>query len=423
MSRSRPFAAIWLAALFSAVGVIAMASAFAFETPSVPSISDADAPTERSAVAGADAAVDELFAAELRPELASGSGPSTLLTPRSIGEFVSPVEVLTRPGDARTFVVEQIGRIVTDDGAIVLDITDRVVAEQERGLLGAAYHPSQPLLYAHYTDSLGDTVIAEYPVAGDGVADANAERVILTADQPYDNHNGGEITFGPDGYLYIGLGDGGLANDPDRAALDLTSPFGKILRIDPTFGSDDSAFTVPVDNPFVDVADADPTIWSYGLRNPWKFSFDPATGDLWIADVGQDLWEEINRAPASDGVDSGKGVSFGWSAFEGDLRFNDDQPADGHMAPLVTYERADGNCSISGGAVYRGQALADLIDGWYVYGDFCTGLVWGFATDAGPGDTETIQIAQVDALAAIATGGDGELYAVSIIGEVFRLEV
>lgn len=375
MSRSRPFAAIWLAALFSAVGVIAMASAFAFETPSVPSISDADAPTERSAVAGADAAVDELFAAELRPELASGSGPSTLLTPRSIGEFVSPVEVLTRPGDARTFVVEQIGRIVTDDGAIVLDITDRVVAEQERGLLGAAYHPSQPLLYAHYTDSLGDTVIAEYPVAGDGVADANAERVILTADQPYDNHNGGEITFGPDGYLYIGLGDGGLANDPDRAALDLTSPFGKILRIDPTFGSDDSAFTVPVDNPFVDVAD------------------------------------------------SGKGVSFGWSAFERDLRFNDDQPADGHMAPLVTYERADGNCSISGGAVYRGQALADLIDGWYVYGDFCTGLVWGFATDAGPGDTETIQIAQVDALAAIATGGDGELYAVSIIGEVFRLEV
>lgn len=406
-----------LVALIGIMGLIALVSGFSYEASGLPLIGNDDASPES---ADARTAVEELLADELRPARGTGSGVSTPLVATSIGEFVAPVEVLTRPGDTRTFVVEQIGRVVADGATVMLDITDRAVADQERGLLGAAFHPTEPLLYAHYTDSAGDTVIAEYPTDDAGIADANAERIVLTVDQPYDNHNGGEITFGPDAYLYIGLGDGGLANDPNRAALDLSSPFGKILRIDPTPGADGSAFTVPADNPFVDDPHADPTVWSYGLRNPWKFSFDTSTGDLWIADVGQDLWEEINFAPAINGVDAARGVSFGWSAYEGDQRFNDDQPADGHLPPFVTYPREDGNCSISGGAIYRGAALTSQIGGWYVYGDFCTGLIWGFTTD-GPPD-EIVQIAQVDALAAIATGGDGELYAVSIAGEVFRLE-
>ncbi len=359
--------------------------------------------------------------AELTPARveADDLGPGVLQL-ESIGQFVSPVEVIAGAGDSRTFVVQQAGQLVAEDGTVALDISDRVLADGERGLLGAAFHPDEPLLYVHYSNLDGDTVVAEYPFdASTGVADSDLHRQVLLIAQPYENHNGGELVFGPDNLLYLGLGDGGLADDPVRSALDLASPLGKILRIDPTL-SDDGAYAVPDDNPFVDQSGADPTVWSYGLRNPWKFSFDSATGDLWIADVGQNDWEEINYVRAIDGVGAGRGVSFGWSAFEGDARFNTDQSAEGHTAPLVTYERADGQCSISGGAVYRGNDLPQL-DGWFVYGDYCTGTIWGFDSTADPGDREIVALAQTEALAAIATGGDGELFAVSIAGTVSRL--
>ena len=165
--------------------------------------------------------------------------------------------------------------------------------------------------------------------------------MLLEIEQPYANHNGGDLTFGPDGMLYIGMGDGGSGGDPERRATDLSSLLGKLLRIDPTL-ADGQAYTVPADNPFVGQEGAAPEIWSSGLRNPWRFSFDRETGDLWIADVGQNAIEEIDVAPASGGVDAGKGLSFGWSAFEGTERFNDDVPADGHVPPIHTYTHADG---------------------------------------------------------------------------------
>lgn len=366
--------------------------------------------------------VSALLAEEDTPDTTPSPAPTADSIERtSIGSFSAPVEVLARAGDGRTFVVEQGGRLLATDGqttTTILDLSNKTAANGEGGLLGAAFDPDAPLVYVHYIDAAGDSAIAEFSIdAATAVADPISERRVLTVDQPFENHNGGELAFGPDGFLYIGLGDGGLADDPHRSALDVTSPLGKILRIDPAQNGS-APYSVPSDNPFVGAEDADPTIWSYGLRNPWKFSFDSQNGDLWIADVGQNQFEEINHATATDAGLAGRGMSFGWSAYEGDVRFNEDQIADGHTDPHVTYARTDGNCSISGGAVYRGSARPDLT-GWYLYGDYCTGLIWGF--DTTQQQPEIVELAQVDALVALAIGGDGEMYAVSVAGDVFRL--
>jgi glucose/arabinose dehydrogenase len=340
-----------------------------------------------------------------------------------VGSFDQPVEVARRPGDGEAYVVEQPGRVVAVDdlsSEIVLDITDLTEARGEQGLLGLAFHPTEDFAYVDFTDRNGDTVVAEFaidPATGQFVRESFRE--VLAVDQPYSNHNGGQLAFGPDQYLYIGLGDGGSAGDPERNALDLTSRLGKILRLDPV-ESGDGPFTVPDDNPFVDVPGADPTIWAYGLRNPWRFAFDSDTGDLWIADVGQGDFEEINRAVATDRRDAAKGANFGWSAVEGFEPFNSDQPADGALAPLFVYDHADGRCSVSGGAVARGEAVPDL-RGWYVFGDYCTGQIWTLDPTAPADDPRVIEIAQLDSLAAVTTGPDGDVYVVSNSGTVARL--
>ena len=261
-------------------------------------------------------------------------------------------------------------RLAGDATEMVLDATELTEAAGEQGLLGLAFGPGGDVAYTNYTDLVGDTTVVEYPVEADGTfMTGDNARVLFVIEQPYDNHNGGDLTFGPDGMLYIGMGDGGSGGDPERRATDLRTPLGKLLRIDPT-PSEGEPYTVPADNPFVGQGDADPRIWSSGLRNPWRFSFDRATGDLWIADVGQDAVEEIDVAPAADGVDAGKGLSFGWSAFEGNDRFNDDVPADGHTPPFATYPNAGDECSISGGVRVRDGSP---LDGWYVYADYCSG--------------------------------------------------
>jgi glucose/arabinose dehydrogenase len=337
-----------------------------------------------------------------------------------IGDFDQPVEVTPRPGDTQLFVAEQPGRVlaVTDlSSDVVLDITDLTDASGEQGLLGLAFHPTEDLAYVNYIDGSGDTVIAEFAVdAATGVFDPASRREVMTVEQPYANHNGGQLAFGPDQLLYIGLGDGGAADDPQRVALDLGSRLGKILRIDPVAAGSEP-FGVPADNPFVDTPGADPTIWSYGLRNPWRFSFDPVTGDLWIADVGQGDFEEINRsAAATDRSGAGRGVNYGWSAFEGFERFNDDQPAEGATAPVFVYDHGDGRCSVSGGTVARAESVPTLA-GWYVFGDYCTGQIW--ALD--PGDTaRVVELGALPGLAAVSRGPEGELYAVSNAGTVAR---
>ena len=259
------------------------------------------------------------------------------------------------------------------------------------------------------------------------VFDPASFREVLTVDQPFANHNGGEIAFGPDDMLYIGTGDGGSADDPNRSALDPSSRLGKILRhIDPV-ASDTDPFTVPTDNPFVDSEGADPTIWSLGLRNPWKFSFDSLTGDLWIGDVGQNRLEEVDLAAATNGFDAGRGVSFGWSAFEAEDRFNENQSADGHTLPVVSYVHENGACSVSGGVVARESSYGDL-NGWYVYGDYCSGQVWALDTTSvtstpdGPvGEPVIVPLATVPTLTAVVEGPFGDIYALSLDGPVYRL--
>ncbi len=339
-----------------------------------------------------------------------------------IGTFDQPVDIAVRPGIAETYVVEQPGRVVavTDlSSDVMLDITDLTDARSEQGLLGLAFHPTEDLAYVNFTDADGDTVVAEFAIdPATGRFDRNSYREVLTVDQPYSNHNGGQLAFGPDQLLYIGLGDGGSGGDPQRRALDLTSRLGKILRIDPV-SADDSPFTVPDDNPFAGDGTADPTIWAYGLRNPWRFSFDPATGDLWIGDVGQGDFEEINHSPASDRRDAGRGANFGWSAFEGFETFNEDQPAEGAVLPLFVYDHGGGRCSVTGGTVVRGETVPDLT-GWYVFGDYCTGQIWALDPTAPPTAPRVVEIARLDGLAALVEGPERELYAVSNAGTVAR---
>jgi glucose/arabinose dehydrogenase len=354
--------------------------------------------------------------------------PTTLPVPAvsllEIGSFDQPLHVTNRPGDSVVYVVEQPGRVVavTDlSSDVVLDISDLTDADGEQGLLGLAFHPTADLAYVDYIDSSGDTVVAEFAVdPTTGGFDPSSRREVLTVEQPYSNHNGGQLAFGPDQLLYIGLGDGGSGGDPQRFALNLGSRLGKILRIDPV-ANGDQPFTVPADNPFVDTAGADPTIWAYGLRNPWRFSFDAPTGDLWIADVGQGDWEEVNRARATaDRMDAGRGANFGWSAFEGFEPFNNDQPSDGTLDPLFVYDHDDGRCSVSGGAVARAESVPDLA-GWYVFGDYCTGQIWALDPTVPASEPRVVEIARLDGLAAIAPGPDADLYAVSNGGTVARL--
>lgn len=341
--------------------------------------------------------------------------------PELVTDVANPVDLAWRAGDDTLFVVLQEGVIVpVRDGVAgpqVLDISGSIASGGEQGLLGLAFHPSQPLAYVDYTDPSGNTVIAEFEVADDGTFDAASQREVLTIDQPYGNHNGGEVTFGPDGYLYIGMGDGGSANDPERRALNVGQLLGKILRIDPR-SSGDQAYTVPPDNPFVGVDGARPEIWSVGVRNPWRFNFDSATGDLWIGDVGQGEWEEIDLVRAVDGA--GRGVNFGWSAWEGTHRFNNDQPEDGVTMPIFEYPHGDAGCSVSGGDVYRGAALPSLV-GWYLFSDYCSGIITALqATDGAL--TGRLQLGQINGVSAICSGPDGELYVLSLANSaVYRI--
>lgn len=334
------------------------------------------------------------------------------LTP-FVGDLTSPVDLAWRKGDATLFVVLQAGSIVPIRdgvaGTAVLDISGSIASGGEQGLLGLAFHPTEPLAYVNYTNENGDTVIAEYAVAADGIFDPTSARVVLTIDQPYGNHNGGEVVFGPDGYLYIGMGDGGSANDPERRALNVGQLLGKILRINPV-ANGDQPYTVPADNPFLGIEGARPEIWSVGVRNPWRFNFDRETGDLWIGDVGQGEWEEIDLARAADGA--GRGVNFGWSAWEGTHRFNNDQADAGVTMPIFEYPHGAAGCSVSGGDVYRGAAVPSLV-GWYLFSDYCSGIVTALqATDGAL--TGHLELGTVAGVSAICAGPDGEMYVLSL---------
>jgi len=428
VNRALLAAAVALALAVSACGSDSASDSFGSGRPETtestdsPVVEPSTAPVDTSSAAPGATESSEAPASAPSPN-STGPLPVPTVGLFEIGAFDQPVDVATRPGLAELYVVEQPGRViaVTDLSTdVALDITDLTDARGEQGLLGLAFHPAADLAYVDFTDRNGDTVIAEVGVdPTTGLFVRESYREVLTIDQPYSNHNGGQLAFGPDQLLYIGVGDGGSGGDPERHALDLTSRLGKILRIDP-LSDGVEPFAVPADNPFADDASADPTIWAYGLRNPWRFSFDPVNGDLWIGDVGQGDYEEINHSTATDRRDAARGANFGWSAFEGFERFNDDQSPDGALAPLFVYDHGDGRCSVTGGTVVRGDSVPDLA-GWYLFGDYCTGQIWALDPTAPSADPRVVEIAALGGLAAITSGPDGEIYAVSNGGTVARL--
>lgn len=309
---------------------------------------------------------DTLAPAPVLPSLSAALG-------EPVSGWSQPVDLADWAG-RETHVVERTGKVrrMNDDGTpgdVLLDISDLTRAEGERGLLGLAYSPDGRRGFVDYTDLDGDTVVARYDVAGDGVFDATSRRVVLSIEQPYANHNGGDLVLTPDGtHLFVFTGDGGSGGDPDRESLDATSLLGKVVRLDPS-----------ADTPT-------PDVWAVGLRNPWRVSIDPITSDLWIADVGQGELEEINYVDLADLRDS----SFGWSAYEGSREFNDDQ-IESHRAyrevmPVFEYEHVDGDCSISGGSVIRDETIRTVGD-WYLFSDFCSGLVRALCVEPGGLDT------------------------------------
>jgi glucose/arabinose dehydrogenase len=309
------------------------------------------------------------------------------------------------------FVLEQAGRVrVVTDGKAgskpFLDITTQVFPGGEMGLLGLAFHPAYQqngYFYVNYIDKNQQTTIARFKAHGN-VADPTSEKILFTLKQPYANHNGGGLAFGPDGYLYASLGDGGSAGDPENRAQNKANFFGKILRLDVDKGD---LYEVPSNNPFIHEADAKPEIWAYGLRNPWRISFDKKTGDLYIADVGQGDFEEVNIQRAG----SKGGENYGWRCYEGRHSFKlggcDNGPSS-YAAPSMEYTHDDGRCSITGGYVYRGTKYP-AFDSKYFYGDYCNGQLF-YATPQNGKWQQTQALKTPYTISTFGQGSDGELY-------------
>jgi len=335
-------------------------------------------------------------------------------TTQSIGQIVGIIS----SGDDRLHAVIQSGiiRIIEPDGTVrpepFLDITSRVQSGGERGLLGLAFHPDFPenkTFYLNYTRAGNATVISRWQIEGDDInkGDELSEEILLIVDQPFANHNGGDLRFGPDGYLYIGLGDGGSGNDPQNRSQNPMTPLGKMLRIDVNVSG---GYLNPADNPFVMTNDTLDEIWALGLRNPWRFSFDRLTGDLWIADVGQNAVEEINKV----GADSKGGENYGWRCYEGTRPniLTGCQSEDHYVFPVHEYTHGQGDRSITGGFIYRGSRYPDL-DGYYIYADFVSSRFFTLKESEGEYLSETLGTLGLPSPATFGEDANGELYVAS----------
>ena len=337
-----------------------------------------------------------------------------------VAGFNDPVAMAVRANDAAIYVAERRGRVRalrggSVDDTPVLDIGGDVGGSgNDAGLLGMAFAPDGGRLYVNYTDPDNDTHIVEFAMAG-GTADPASRREVLFVDQPYANNKGGHLAFGPDQRLYIGLGDGGGGGDPQGNGQNLTTLLGKMLRIDPR-PDIGSPYTVPADNPFVNQGDARPEIWAYGLRNPWRYSFDRLTGDLWIGDIGQNAREEIDYAPV--GVRGSQ--NYGWARLEGTRTYSGAAPS-GAVAPLTDYAKAGGNCAVTGGYVYRGSRIPDLV-GAYIYADRCVGTIQALRQAGGRVVDQRSFSASVRPLTSFGQDAAGELYVLSAEGGLFRID-
>ena len=351
-----------------------------------------------------------------RPTAPSSTHPSVgFVTTHSLAPLSDTV---ADHREQRLLAVTQSGTIHDlghNDLPTVLDITHLTRHNAEQGLLGAVLSHDGETMYLNFTSTeeqrSGDTVIAALPRAPDGSFPSDDLITIMTIAQPYGNHNGGDLEILDDGSLLIAVGDGGSGGDPERHSHVLDDPLGKLLRIQPL---SDGGYRIPVDNPYVD--DGLGEVWSSGLRNPWRIDVDPLTADLWIADVGQNEHEEINRATADTNLVGGRGVDFGWSSFEGYSPFNDDVSPDERSIvaePVYTYPHADGACSVTGGVVYRGDLIEDLW-GWYVFGDFCTGVISAYNYVS----QSTVELGVVAMPTSIERDHRGEIVVATATGDV-----
>ncbi|HYO43655.1 MAG TPA: PQQ-dependent sugar dehydrogenase [Candidatus Limnocylindrales bacterium] len=349
-----------------------------------------------------------------------------------VADVPNPVMAIgSRDGTGRLFIVSQGGRIrILKNGTLLttpfLNISTAVSTGGEQGLLGLAFHPSfrtNRKLYVNYTNTAGDTVIREYRASASNpdVVQSGSGRTILRIAQPYSNHNGGMLAFGRDGYLYIGMGDGGDGGDPGNRAQNLDSLLGKMLRINVNGRTSTRGYLIPSSNPYVGKAGRN-EIWQRGLRNPWRFSFDRSTGDLWIGDVGQGRYEEVDRAVRT-ASGPGKAVNWGWRVMEGNHCYRPSAGCNttGKRRPLVEYSHAaTGGCAVTGGYVYRGSAIPAL-RGWYVYGDFCGGQVWGVSSGASRPATPVKLLSTGRSVSGFGEDNAGELYLCDLNGAVYKI--
>jgi len=372
-------------------------------------------PSTSTGTADVTAPGPNLTAARLSLAKINGlAGPVALAVRTKVRPDDDALYVAEKKGWVRRVVHGQTGAKTSVDPKPVLDLSSQVSTGPEQGLLGLAFSPLGTMLYVDYTDRVGDTQVVEYPFR-DGVAETAGRRVVLSVHQPFSNHNGGEVAFGPDGKLYVGLGDGGSEGDPNMVGQDLATPLSKILRIDPT-PSADKAYTVPADNPFVGQAGVVPETYEWGLRNPWRFTWDRANDDLWIGDVGQDRWEEIDYRTAADAA----GANFGWSLMDAAHPFHGTNPPGG-VLPTVEYTHDNANCAVTGGYVYRGVRIPAL-QGVYVYGDYCSGKVWGLVqTDGMVTDQRELDIGASHAIFSFGQDDAGELYLLAADG-LYRIQ-
>jgi glucose/arabinose dehydrogenase len=347
-----------------------------------------------------------------QPDIHGDRGPPELQV--VAGGFDAPLYVTAAPGQpGRLFVVEQAGvvRLAQADGSVraepFLDLTDRVGSgSSEQGLLGLAFHPGfadNDVAVVSYTDQAGDSVLSRLRMLADGSGlDPASEEVLLQVDQPFANHNGGHVLFGPDGFLYAGFGDGGMAGDPYVNGRNRQTLLGDLLRIE--VGAS-GPYGIPADNPYADGSGGRPEVWASGLRNPWRFHFDRVTGDLWIADVGQNLYEEVNVQPAGQG-----GLDYGWNLYEGSHHFPSLAPVlapvPGFTFPVAEYDHNDGRCSVTGGPVYRGSRLPELV-GATLYADYCSGTVWRLD---GAGATPQVLLETGFPVSSFGEDAEGEVY-------------
>jgi hypothetical protein len=380
--------------------------------------------------------------ADTTTPLATGSLDSVTLATEPVAELDQPVALAARPGSPDLYIAEKGGRVrmvevVTEESfdespdevtyevqtTPLLDISDDVINDNERGLLGMTFSTDGRKLYLDYTRQPdGYTVVEEYEI-GDGTRiDEDSRRELLVVEQPFANHNGGQLAIGPDGFLYIGLGDGGDGGDPFGNGQSTETLLGKILRIDPEAPTDGGlGYSIPPGNPYADSQGGVPEVWLYGVRNPWRFTFDAANGDLWVADVGQNAYEEVNRLPSIGGFDAGKDANLGWNEMEGTHSFDGGENPPGAVLPIHEYGH-DSGCSITGGYVYRGEEIAGL-QGAYLFSDFCEPGIRGLQLDQGAViDTRTWDL-PVEGIQSFGQGDDGELYLLLASGPVLKLTV